>query len=85
PSYTATHPRTNPLRVEKSENIFGPMEISVEIGPVCGEVVSGVRPNPLDFNNFHTSQAARLIDVIVACGIAEDYNGTVCLWFYLTY
>jgi len=34
------------------------VEIWTKIGPVCGEVVSGIRPNPLHFSNFHTSQAA---------------------------
>ncbi len=40
------------------------MEISVEIGPACGEVVSGGRPNPLHFSNFHTAQTARILYVL---------------------
>ena len=57
------HRNASPHRLSsgrKIRNIFSHVEISAEIGPVCGEVLSGIRPNPLDFNNFRTPQAAQM-------------------------
>ena len=75
--YSALHPRTIPVVVEKSENSAAWKPLVEKNKSLCGEALLPTPRNTIPPTNFCTAQAARALLGPLAGYVAIDENGWI--------